>query len=241
MSPTIIEVGMSIIKVVPENRGRSQRYVYLYGAMKALARPEESVMRDFHAGEQVLSIEDVNNIVTITYRSKAALVQYSGLLLQAWKHVASSIDVPFLRHITPDGAVIVGNPNAKPEDYEVKVEPGTLFRGSVYPEDGPRTLSLGMVIGALHVPGHPYPLAKDAPCLIRSHISGMGWQSGVVVCEWVSTEAFLSFAYIVVYAWRVAGHQPAPGTIRHILPDRNYVECNLWDEDPRKTLINSIK
>jgi hypothetical protein len=69
----------------------------------------------------------------------------------------------------------------------------------------------------------------------------MGWQSGVVVCEWVSTEAFLSFAYIVVYAWRVAGHQPAPGTIRHILPDRNYVECNLWDEDPRKTLINSIK
>ncbi len=112
-------------------------------------------MRYFAPGEQILGIEDVNNIVTIKYRSNAALVQYSGTLIQAWKHVASSIDAPFLRHVTPEGAIIVGNPNAKPEDYEVKVEAGSLFRGEVYPEDGHRTLSLGMVIGTLQVPGQP--------------------------------------------------------------------------------------
>jgi hypothetical protein len=217
-----------------------QRYAYVFGAMKALARPEESVMRYFAPGEQILSIEDVNNIVTIKYRSNAALVQYSGMLIQAWKHVASSIDVPFLRHVAPDGAIIVGNPNAKPEDYEVKVEAGSLFRGDVYPEDGPRTLSLGMVIGALHMPGHPHPLAKDAPRLIKRHISGMGWQSGIVVVEWASAEAFLAFAYIVMYAWRVAGNHPAPGTVRHVVPGGTHVECNLWDEDPWSTVVKVI-
>lgn len=232
---------MSIITVVPENRARLQRYVYLYGAIKALARPDETAMRYFSPGEQILSIEDVNGIVTIKYRSKAALVQYSGLVIQAWKHVASSIDIPFLRHVTPDGALVVGSPNALPDDYATKVDPESLFRGGVYPKDGPRTLSLGMVIGALHVPGHPYPLAKDAPELIGTHIGGMGWQSGVVVVEWNSAEALLAFGYIVMYAWRVAGNDPLPGTIRHVLPDGATIECNLWEEDPWKTVVGVVK
>jgi len=231
---------MSIVTVVPENRTRLQRYAYLYGAMKALARTDESATRYFAPGEQILCIEDVNDIVTVKYRSSAALVQYSGLLIQAWKHVVSKNDIPFLRHVTPDGAVVVGNPNAEPEDYEAIVEPGSRFRGDVYPEDGLRTLSLGMVIGALRVPGHPYPLAKDAPSLINRHISGMGWQSGIVVIEWISAEAFLAFAYIVMYAWRVAGNQPTPGTVRHVLPGGSHVECNLWDEDPWKTVVTVI-
>ncbi|PNE59738.1 hypothetical protein A8H39_00900 [Paraburkholderia fungorum] len=231
---------MSLIAVVPENRGRAQRYAYLYGAMKVLARPDESAMRYFSPGEQILGIEDVNNVVTIKYRNKAALVQYSGLVIQAWKHVASSIEVPFLRHATPDGAVVVGDPNARPEQYETKVEPGAAFRGNVYPEDGARTLSLGMVIGALHVQGHPYPLAKDAPKLIGTHIGGMGWQSGVVVVEWNTPEAFLAYGYIVMYAWRVAGNQPSPGTVRHLLPDGSHVECNLWEEDPWRTVVSVI-
>lgn len=231
---------MSIITVVPDNRARLQRYAYLYGAMKALARADETAMRYFTPGEQILGIEDVNNIVTIKYRSKAALVQYSGLLIQAWKHVASSIDIPFLRHATPDGTVVVGDPNAIPEHYEAKVDPGTLFRGDVYPKDGARTLSLGLVIGALHVPGSPYPLAKDAPELIGTHIGGMGWQSGVVVVEWNTVEAFIAFAYIAMYAWRVAGNDPAPGTIRHVLPDGSQVECNLWEEDPWNMVVGVV-
>ncbi|WP_449414431.1 hypothetical protein [Pandoraea soli] len=197
-------------------------------------------MRYFDPGTQILGIEDVNNVVTIKYRSRAALVQYSGLLLQAWKHVAVSVDVPFLRHVTLDGAVVVGDPNAHPEQYETKVERGAPFRGNIFPEDGARTLSLGMVIGALHVPGHPYPLAKDAPKLIGAHIGGMGWQSGVVVVEWNTPEAFLAYGYIVMYAWRVAGNDPAPGTIRHVLPDGSHVECNLWEEDPWKTVVSVI-
>lgn len=231
---------MSIITVVPEDPARAQRYTYLYGAMKALARPNESATTYFNPGEQVLSIEEVNNIVTISYRSKAALLQYSGLLIQAWKHVASPIEVPFLRHVTPDGAVVVGDPKALPEDYEAKVEPGTLFRGEVYPRDGARTFSLAMVIGALDVPGHPYPLAKDAPKLIGTHIGGMSWQSGVVVVEWNSNEGFLAFGYIAMYAWRVACGHPAPGTIRHVLPDGSKIECGLWEEDPWKTVVGVV-
>ena len=231
---------MSIINVVPENRSRAQRYAYVFGAMKVIARPEESVMRHFEPGKHILAIEDVNNIVTIKYRSRAALIQYSGLLIQAWKHVASSIDVQFVRHVTPDGFVVAANPNARPEDYETKVEPGSTFRGNVYPENGERTLSLGMVIGALHVPGHPHPIAKDAPKLIATHISGMGWQSGIVVVEWNTPEAFLAYGYIVMYAWRVAGSNPAPGTIRHLLPDGTAIDCNLWEEDPWKTVVDVI-
>lgn len=231
---------MSIITVVPENRTRLQHYAYVYGAMKALARPNESSMSYFSPGEQILNIEDVNSIVTVNYRSKAALVQYSGMLIQAWNHVDSPIEVPFVRHVTPDGTVVVGDPKAHPEQYGAKVEPGTLFRADVYPKDGARASALGMTIGALDVPGYPYPLAKDAPGLIGTHIGGMGWQSGVVVVEWNSVEAFLAFGYIVMYAWRVASSQPAPGTVRHVLPNGSHVECNLWEEDPWKNVIGVI-
>ncbi|MDN7444775.1 hypothetical protein QZM64_37040 [Burkholderia cepacia] len=223
---------MSIVTVVPEDRGRIQRYAYVFGAIKALVRPNESTMRYFQPGVQILSIEDVNGVITVKYRSKAALIQYAGIFLMAWKHVASTINAPLIRHVSPDGGVVAGDPAANPDNFEMKREPSATFRGTVYPEDGARTLSLGMVIGALQVPGLPSPLATDAPPLIGTHIGAMGWESGIVVVEWNTPEAFLAYAYIVMYAWRVAGDSPVPGTIRHLLPDGSFVECNLWDEDP---------
>lgn len=223
---------MQILSIEPKNQARFHTYIYLYGALQALTRPHESVPHNFTPGEQILGIEDINNIVTIHYRSKAALVQYSGLVLDAWKRVASSLEVPFLRHSTPDGALVIGDPNCNPDASDAASVRG--FDSEVYPKDRDRSISLGLVIGALKLGGYPRGYADTSPELIGRHISRMGWESGVVFVEWTSSEAFLAYGYIAMYAWRVAGYRPAPGTIRHVLPDGSRIECNLWDEDPWK-------
>ncbi|WP_321816706.1 hypothetical protein [Paraburkholderia sp. J69-2] len=229
---------MHILTIEPHDPKRFNTYGYLFGAMQALSRPHETSPHDFMPGEQILRIEDINDIVTIHYRSKAALVQYSGLLVEAWKRVAESLKMPFLRHSTPDGALVIGDPNYHFDTFEPS---GMDFKGTVYPKDYDRHVSLRFVMGALQLSGNHQGYGEKSPILLGRHISRMGWESGVVFVEWNSAESFLAYGHVAMYAWRVAGSRPAPGTIRHSLPDGNRIECNLWEESPWKRVVNSIE
>ncbi|WP_321935256.1 hypothetical protein [Paraburkholderia sp. J8-2] len=230
---------MAFLTLEPKDPARFDIYGQLIGAMRALAKPDGLSFGFFGIGSEIAALEDVNNVLTVKYPSAAAMVEYSSLFVRAWKLIATPDVHRFVRHECPGAQgsiVVVGNPFANEAEIAWR---GEQFRYSVFPsDDRARYQSLLMVIGAMKVPGYPAPLAAGSPLLLGRHIVRMSWESGIVAIEWASTDAFLAWGNIAMYAWRVSSNNPVAGTIRHVLPGSINVDVNLWELDPWEQKVN---
>lgn len=230
---------MQFVTIEPMNAERIDLYGQVIGAMRALAKPNGLSFGSFGIGTMIQAIEDVNGTLTVRYPNAASMVEYSNLFVRAWRLIVTPDVYRFVNH-TYQGAnahcVATGDPFA--DEAKIAYQGGE-FRYDVFPaDDRQRHQSLMMVVGALKVPGYPAPFAADAPLLLGRHIVRMSWENGIVVIEWATADAFLAWAHVPMYAWRVAWNKPMAGTIRHVLPDGTYLDVDLWNLDPWKVKVN---
>lgn len=231
------------IRVKPMNTARGNLYQHVTGAMRALAQCDEGSYVHFRMRQDILSLNDINDVLTMSYQSPAHLVEYAPLFTRAWRLVATPEVHRLIRHecTLPGRApiVVVGDPFASDDAVAA---PSRKFRTDAFPEEPGPELLLNLVTGALKVPGYPAPRAAGAPLLPGTHIRRLAWESGVVVIEWVSAEAFLAYGDIPMYALRVTALHDVPvGTVRHLLPDGTRVEANVHQCNPRKRVYDGIR